>query len=143
MGFLRCQQEFAGERPQVRFADLKRLLDAGNFERSDQMTMVGNKLFDVGSCCRFANEIGHVDGKEVGRRDEAIDIAEIDVVGIDEILAIVTQRLDSGIGRTAGICGFGMDDVVFAVGFVPDRRDRNTEFLPGLEGRRQLRLALM
>jgi hypothetical protein len=97
---------------------------------------------DVGLGSRLADEIGDVDGVEVAGGEEAADGFKSDVVGVEEVRQGPVERLDGGIGGDADRGGFGADDVVFAVGLVPDRYDFDAG-VEGLEAGLELGFGLM
>jgi hypothetical protein len=88
----------------------------------------------IGGIGGFSDVIGDIEGEEIAGRDEAIDGLEIDVVGIQQILARPVEVGDGLVGGVAGGLRLGTDDVVLTVGFVPDRGDVDAEFLGGDEG---------
>jgi hypothetical protein len=58
---------------------------------------------------RLVDEVGDVESEKVARGDERIDRLEADVVGVDEIRPLPSERLDRRIrflrGRSAARCG--------------------------------------
>ena len=91
---------------------------------------------------RLADGIGDVDREEIAGGDEAVHRVEVDVVGIHVIglrPAGLPHRLIGG-GAHAG--GFGADDDVLAIRFVPDGNDVDAA-LRRHHARPQLRLGLV
>ena len=101
-----------------------------------------DEFLHIGRCGGFADAVGDVDGEEIGGRDETIDGFEADMVGVDVVGLFPTESFDGGIGFGAEAGGFGADEGVFAVGFVPDGDEVCAEFGGELAGA-ELGLALM
>lgn len=80
------------------------------------------------------DRVGHVDGEEVGRRQEPVHGLEPDVVGVDVPRVRPVQGGDRGLGGVADAARFRADEGVFAVGFVPDRGDLDAVGGEALEG---------
>lgn len=77
--------------------------------------MLRNKGSDIRALTGLPMKSATSIRKEIGMIDEAVDVAEIDVIGIDEIRAFVAERLDRSIGGKTRVQRLGMNDVVFAV----------------------------
>ena len=107
--------------------------DAGNRKRADERLHgrgVGGHGFVGGG---LADGVRHVDGEEVTGREELVDGAEPDVVGVDEVVALPPAALDGRIGFGAHVFGSGADEGMLPVGLVPHRRDGHPALPGGLE----------
>ena len=96
----------------------------------------------VGRVGRLADHLGDIESEEVAGREEALDRGEIDVVGIEIEGRGPAKFLDGGIGGLAGLRGIAADDVVLAIGLVPDRHDLDSGALR-LDACGKLRLCLV
>ena len=96
--------------------------------------MLVDKVFDVSWIGCFANVIGNVESKEVTWSNEAINRAEVDMVGVEEVFARPIKVSNGFVGSIAGGLWLGSDDLVLTVGFVPSWADVDPEFFGGDEG---------
>ena len=128
-GFLDSQEELGGRALDVGAGRGERTIDAGERERADEFRVAIDEGLHRGGVGRLGDEVSDVDGEEVGDADEALDGLQADVVGVEEIRSGPAERLHGGVGRGAGARRLGADDVVLAVGLVPDRHDLDAELL--------------
>jgi hypothetical protein len=98
--------------------------------------------FDLGSGGWFTDPVGYVDSEKIAGIKEAVDGFEIDVVGVDMVRPFPAKVADGVIGGCTDTCRFGANDVVFAIGFIPNRDDFNALFL-GQDAGLELRFRLM
>ena len=127
--FLDGQEELSGRTLDVGARGRERTVDAGEGERADELGVAVDEGLHRGGIGRLGDEVGDVDGEEVGDADEALDGLQADVVGVEEVRSGPAERLHGGVGRGAGARRLGADDVVLAVGLVPDRHDLDAELL--------------
>jgi hypothetical protein len=80
--------------------------------------------------------------KKVAGGEEAVDGGEVDVVGVAEVWVLPAEGLHGSVGGGAGGRGLGADDVVLAVGFVPDGNDFDA-VVRGLDAGLELGFRLM
>src|SRR6516165_3864677 len=73
----------------------------------------------------FAYEIRHVEGKKVACRNKRIDRFQADVVGIDVVGSRESKRSYRCVGLGPNVIGFGFDEGMLTIGFVPDRVNIN------------------
>ncbi len=104
-------------------------VDAFDGDGADQFRMFRDEGGDVGGIGGFTDVVGDVEREEIAGRDEAIDGGEVDVVGVQQIFVGPAEVGDGLVGGFACLGGLGADDVVLAVGLVPDRDDVDAEFL--------------
>ena len=71
----------------------------------------------------FADGIGDVNGEKVGGVEKAVHGFEADMVGVHVPGFFPAEFADGLVRRGAHAGGFGADDGVLAVGFVPDGSD--------------------
>ena len=87
-------------------------------------------------CGRFPGKICDIEGKKVTSWNKSVDRFQADMVGIDMVSALPTQRSYGGVGFRPDVVGFAMDDHMLAIGFVPNRVNVDpqvTGFQEGLE----------
>ena len=72
---------------------------------------------------RLADGRGYVEGVEIAGVDEAIDGAEVDVIGVHVVGLFPAGLAYRCIGGGAHAGGFRADDAVLAIRFIPDRDD--------------------
>ena len=128
-GFLDSQQELGGRALDVGTRGRERTVDAGEGDGADELRVAVDETLDRSRVGGLSNEVSDVDGEEVRDADETIDGLQADMVGIKEVGSGPTEGLYSGIRRRAGAGRLGADDVVLAVGLIPDRHDFDAEFL--------------
>ena len=128
-GFLDGEQELGGRALDVGARGRERTVDAGEGERADELRVAVDEGLDRGGVGGLGDEVGDVDGEEVGDADETLDGLQADVVGVEEVRGGPAEGLHGGVGRGAGAGRLGADDVVLAVGLVPDRHDLDAELL--------------
>ena len=128
-GFLDGEEELGGRALDVGARGRERTADAGEGERADELRVAVDEGLDRGGVGRLGDEVGDVDGEEVGDADETVDGLQADVVGVKEVRGGPAEGLHGGVGRGAGAGRLGADDVVLAVGLVPDRHDLDAELL--------------
>jgi hypothetical protein len=133
-GLLGGFEELVGGFLDIRAGDLKRLGDALDGDRADQFRVFVDERGDVRRIGGLADVVGDVEREEIAGRDEAVHGGEVDVVGIQQVFAGPAEVGDRLVGGLAGLGGLGADDVVLAVGLVPDRGDVDAEFLGFDEG---------
>jgi len=102
--------------------------------------------FDVSGRGGLADGRGDIEGIEIAGLDEAVDRAQIDVIGIHMVGMLPGKFPDGGIGGGFTLAGSETDDQVLAIRLIPDGDHGDT----GLGGRPgghdascQLRLGLM
>ena len=128
-GFLDGEEELGGRALDVGARGGERTVDAGKGDRADEFRVAVDEGLHRGGIGGLGDEVGDVDGEEVGDADEALDGLQADVVGIEEVRSGPAEGLHGGVGRGAGARRLGSDDVVLAVGLVPDRHDLDAELL--------------
>ncbi len=134
LGLLGGFEELVGGFLHIGSGYFERRIDAFDADGADEFGVVVDECGDVGRVGGFADVIGDIEGEEITWGDEAVHGLEIDVVGIEQVGAGPAEIFDRGIGSIAGGLRLGTDDVVLAVGFVPDRADVDAEFFGGDEG---------
>jgi hypothetical protein len=82
--------------------------------------MPGNKGLDGPRICRLTDPVGHIDGVEIRCGEEPVYGAEIDVVGIHVIGLGPAEFVDGGVCGGTNTIRLRSDNVVLAVGLVPD-----------------------
>ena len=132
--FLGGFEELVGGLLDIRAGNLERLGYACDGYRADEFRMFVDKRGDIRGIGGLADVIGDIEGEEIAGRDEAIHRLEVDVVGIQQILARPAEFGHGLVGGVAGGLRLGADDVVLAVRLVPDRCDVDAEVLGGDEG---------
>jgi hypothetical protein len=105
---------------------MQRLRKARQLDGAVEVGVAAQEAFEIGLCCGDADLVRNVDGEEVAGLEEAIDCAEIDVVGIAEIRLAPVKFMDSGVRGRARLRRFGADDGVLAVGLIPHRHDKHS-----------------
>ncbi|MEY3911676.1 MAG: hypothetical protein RLY37_1144, partial [Verrucomicrobiota bacterium] len=133
-GFLDGQQKLGGRALDVGARGSERTVDAGEGDRTDELRVAIDEGLDRGGIGGLGDEVGDIDSKEVGDADETLDGLQADVVGVEEVGGGPAEGLHGGVGRGAGAGRLGADDVVLAVGLVPDRDDFDAELLGGDAG---------
>ena len=103
--------------------DGERLVDAGDAHGSLKFRMTLDEGVHAVRGGRLADGRGYVEGVEIAGVDEAVHGAEVDVIGVDVVGLFPAGLTYGGIGGGAHAGGFGADDAVFAIRFVPDRDD--------------------
>ena len=82
--------------------------------------MLTNKSLNAVVIGCLACEVSDVKSEKIACGNESVHIFEADVVGVYKIGIFPAERFYSGIGFLPDISGHRMDDLVFAVGLVPD-----------------------
>ncbi len=116
-------EELVGDRADEGLIGVEGLGDAGDADGSDELGVARDEGFHVGWVGRLADHLSDVEGEEVAGREEALDGGEVDVVGIEIEGRGPAKLLDGGIGGLAGLRWIAADDVVLAIGLVPDGHD--------------------
>jgi hypothetical protein len=106
--------------------DMQRLRKAWQLDGADEAGVAALKAFEIALRCGDADLVRNVDGEKVAGLEEAIDCAEIDVVGVAEVWLAPVEFMDSGVRGRARLRRFGADDGVLAVGFIPHRHDKHS-----------------
>ena len=132
--FLDGKQELGGRALNVGTGGRERTIDAGEGDRTDELRVAIDEGLDRGGIGGLCDEIGDIDGEEIGDADETLDGLQADVVGVEEVGGGPAEGLYGGVGRGAGAGRLGADDVVLAVGLVPDRHDLDAKLLGGDAG---------
>ena len=120
----------------------KRRGDSGDAQAPDQLRMAVHEGFHVRRGGGLADGRGDVQRIEIAGIDEAIDGAQVDVIGIHVVGMFPAEFTDGRIGGGPHAGRFGTDDEVLAIRFVPDG-DHGDAGLPGHDASCQLRLGLM
>ena len=137
-GFTDCEEEVSGYFAYLLFCHLERLGDARDPHLADETAVSLHEGIDILRIGRLADIVRHIDREEVGGFDEPVDVVEIDVVGIHEILACVSESLDGRVSFPAGLHRDRIHDLMLTVGLVPHRNEAHSEFFFRLEERSQL-----
>jgi hypothetical protein len=99
------------------------------------------KIFDAGVVGWLTNAVGNVNRKKIRVGNESIDRLKSNMVGIDMIRFVPTQRQHRCVGFSPRIGRVAAHKSMFAIRFIPD----GNEFRPELRGQQaglQLRPAL-
>ena len=91
---------------------------------------------------RLPNEIRHVDGEEIGATKILVDCIHVNVVGIHVPALIPAKGRNCPLGSVVNTLRLRTDEVVLAVGFVPNRNHLDP-LLSQFHTRLQLRCSLM
>ena len=133
-GFLGGFEELVGGFLDVFTGDFERLIDAGDGDGADELWVLFDESCYVCRICGFADVVCDIEGEEITRSDETVDRAEIDMVGVEEVFASPAEVGDGLVRGVARGLWLGADDVVLAVGFVPNWADIDAELFGGDEG---------
>ena len=120
----------------------KWLGDTGDAQAPDQLRMAARERCHVRRGGGLTDGRGDIQRIEIAGLDEAVDGAQVDVIGIHVVGMFPAEFTDSGIGGDLHAAGFGTDDEVLAIRFVPHGDDGDAG-LPGHDASCQLRLGLM
>ncbi len=94
------------------------------------------------ACGRLTDEVGHIDGEEITRRDKSVNRCNRDVVGIHMVRQLPAKRVHRCVSSLARRKRLRTDDGMFAIRLVP----HGYNFNPAgerIEAGLQLRLCLM
>ena len=131
---MNSQEELGGRALDVGARGRERTVNAGEGDRTDELRVAVDEGLNRGGVGGLSDEVGNIDGEEVGDADETLDGLQADVVGVEEVGGGPAEALHGGVGRSAGAGRLGADDIVLAVGLVPDRDDLDAELLGGDAG---------
>ena len=74
----------------------------------------------------LADQISHIQRKEIAGVEKAVHRLEVDVIGVEEVGLRPSQFLHGCVRRCARLHRLGSDDRVLSVGFIPHRHNFNT-----------------
>ena len=141
-GVLDGQQILGGDAFHLATCDFKWMINLRNCDFAGEFGMAVAKRLHLLGISGFTNRIGHVNREEIRIRNEAVHGFEPDVVGVHVVWFLPAERSDCGLGGGTGAGGFGTDEAVLAVGFIPDRNNFNA-LLGKFDAGLQLSLCLM
>ena len=139
---LRRREIFSGDLSDSLDGDFQWIFNARHTQPSRVFYVSIDKFLDRTFVGRTIDEIGDIQGEEIARIEKAINGLQADVVGIDEVRPGPSQGPHGIVGFGSDAGGRAMHDQVFAVRFVPNRRDLNAQPTP-FDQRRKLCPALM
>ena len=135
-------QIFGGDFRHLFARGFKRRFDAVNRNFSDQFGMTIQEFLYLRIVNFATDKISDIERKKVGAGDKFVHGFQPNMIGVHIIWLIPTQLFRGGIGGIAQRLRFGTDCRVFAVRFVPNRRDLDAALQQHLK-RAQLRAGLM
>ena len=119
-GFLDGKKILAGDRLDRLPRGRERLGDSRDAQPPDQLRMPPHERFHVRRRGGLADGRGDVQRVEIAGVDEAVHGAQVDVIGVHVVGMFPAQFADGRIGGGPHAAGFGSDDQVLAIRFVPD-----------------------